>query len=149
MRGFDTIDSKGELPGFVIERTIKKMKHSFAKILSELNADFTVDQWIVLQILYKNGPLNQFEIADIAVKDRPTITRIIDILADKSLLIRKPDKSDRRRFMIQLTGNGKKAVESIHPEVVKFRRKAYQGLSEPDMQKLKSIMDKIHKNLTH
>ena len=123
------------------------MKQTFAKVLMEFGVDFTVDQWIVLQLLFKDGPLSQFEIAEKAFKDRPTVTRIIDLLCEKKFVTRKGDSIDRRRFVIHLTEKGKNEVRIITPKVKIFRLRAYDGLTDEDIARLKAIMDEIYSNL--
>ena len=99
----DSKSKKTEISGFIIERTAKRMKQSFKKILKEKNAGITVDQWVILQELKKEDGLSQFEIASRTFKDAPTVTRIIDLLCKKQLLRRLPDTTDRRKFNIFLT----------------------------------------------
>jgi len=73
-------DRKAEIPGFMIERTSKRMRQSFKKILKEMNAEITIDQWAILYELKKENELSQYQLADRTYKDAPTVTRIIDKL---------------------------------------------------------------------
>jgi len=138
---------KTDLPGFIIERTAKKMKLSFSRILSNLNAGITVDQWVILAILnHKNG-ISQNEICEEVFKDAPTVTRILDILETKEMVMRKADSGDRRRFKIYLTENGQTIVKKYMKEVKIFREKSYHSLSSEQLTQLQIILDKIYSNL--
>jgi hypothetical protein len=53
-----------ELPGFLLERTAKKMKLAFQRKLKEIDAGITADQWIILDSLNKKDGRSQFEIAN-------------------------------------------------------------------------------------
>lgn len=55
------------------------------------NFEITPEQYIILAILVENGELYQRQIAEIAYKDRPNITRLINILEKK-----RPCKKGRR-----------------------------------------------------
>ena len=81
--------SKSDIPGFILERTAKRMKQACAQTLREANIDLTVDQWVLLQELDKEDGLNQFELAERTYKHAPTVTRIVDTLAAKGLLQRQ------------------------------------------------------------
>ncbi len=144
----DPKNRKTEISGFVIERTAKRMKQSFKKILKEQHAGITVDQWVILQELKKEDGLSQFEIAGRTFKDAPTVTRIIDLLCKKNLLERLPDAEDRRKFKIFLTKNGKAKIVQVLPMVESFRAGAWSRLSDNEINQLKNILNTIFNNLS-
>jgi DNA-binding MarR family transcriptional regulator len=139
--------TKIELPGYIIERTAKKMKQSFARMLNSNDADITVDQWVVLQLLEKESGLNQLDIAAKSFKDAPTITRMLDLLEQKALLNRLPDPSDRRKFVIEISTEGKTLVHRLKPAVKKFRETSYENIDPLEMEKLFQTMNTIFENL--
>ena len=79
------IKSKVSVPVFILERTSKKMKHAFQRVLKKWNTNLTADQWVVLQCLQEHDGLTQFEIGQKTYKDAPTLTRIIDKLVNKNM----------------------------------------------------------------
>jgi DNA-binding MarR family transcriptional regulator len=143
----DSKKRKSEISGFIIERTAKRMKQSFKKVLKERDAGITVDQWVILQELEKENGLSQFEIAARAFKDAPTVTRIIDLLCNKKLLERLPDKEDRRKFNIFLTDSGKAKILEVLPMAESFRAEAWNGLSDKEINQLSNILNTIFANL--
>ena len=142
-----TTDNRLQILGFVIERTSKRMKQFFQRMLKDAKTGITVDQWIVLQVLDKEDGISQLEIAKETFKDAPTVTRIIDLLVNKSLLKRISDTKDRRRFNIHLTPTGRAKIEEVLPIAVQFRAKAWDGLSEGDKSQLTNYLNIIFKNL--
>ncbi len=133
--------------GFLIEKTGKKLKQTLQSLFNHLKEDITVDQWVILHELDKNGSLSQSELGNNTYKDAPTVTRIIDLLSKKNLISRKPDSSDRRKYKIELTKTGKKLIEKLTPYVVEFRKLGWTGLNKKDLKQLKAILDKIYANL--
>jgi DNA-binding MarR family transcriptional regulator len=133
---------------FLLDRTARKVKQYAKKRFRELGWTITVDQWAILKQLYDKGEVNQRELADLTFKDHPTMTRIIDLLSSKELIIRKPHPKDRRSFIIGLTQNGESMVEECLPEVQKIRMKAWENLSEHDFQEFKRILESIYQNLS-
>jgi len=138
-----------EVSGFTIEKTVKLMKLSFSRILMmHPEIDITVDQWIVIQLLFKHKNLSQQQIAELSFKDAPTVTRIIDILVNKDIVRRDADHLDRRKFSILLTDNGIDTYKMVIPILEEFRREAYADIAHEDLIALEETMNKIFQNLS-
>src|SRR5436190_7207239 len=108
--------------GFILEKTGKKIKQSLQKIFVALGFDVTVDQWVILNELYVHGTQNQVDLCERVFKDAPTVTRMIELLVRKEMVLREPCKDDRRKFRISLSKSGRSLVEKLLPEVVNFRK---------------------------
>lgn len=132
---------------FLLDRTARRVKQYAQQKFKELKLNITVDQWLVLKHLYENESMKQNELAQILFKDNPTLTRIIDLLCEKDLTVRKPHPTDRRSFQVALTRHGKKKVEQIMPKIRKIRLKAWEGLSKDDFTQFKRVLDTIYNNL--
>jgi DNA-binding MarR family transcriptional regulator len=135
------------MTGFMIERSSKRMKQVCQQILKENDFNITVDQWVVLQELNQNDGQGQISLANRTFKDAPTITRIIDLLSQKGYVTRVNNPEDRRRFKICLTTEGKDLVTQVSPFIFEFRKKAYAGLNQEQMDNLKQALNHIFDNL--
>lgn len=139
-----TQDRKAEeIPGFILERTAKRMKQFFSQQLKEANAGITADQWVILQELDKKNEQSQLELAQATFKDAPTITRIIDLLCKKKLTERLLDPEDRRRFKIALTSQGRALIDRLMPMVKEYRREVWAPLEEKEINHLIAVLNKI------
>jgi DNA-binding MarR family transcriptional regulator len=132
---------------FLLDRTARRVKQYAQQKFKELELNITVDQWLVLKHLYENESMKQNELAELLFKDNPTLTRIIDLLCEKKLTLRRLNPSDRRSFHVELTKLGKKKVEQIKPKIRKIRLKAWEGLSSEDFAHFKTVLDTIYENL--
>lgn len=139
---------KAKTPGYVIERTAKRLKRAFQQTLVSLEADLTADQWVILYQVYTEPGLSQQEVGAATAKDKPTVTRIIDKLESKKLLRRAAMKDDRRKFGIYPTSAGERKVEVLLPDVEAFRLAHFDGLNDEDIRTLLRIMDKINSNIS-
>lgn len=135
--------------GFLLERTSKKLKQTLQRIFNDIKADLTVDQWVILYELHKHTSLSQNELGEYTFKDAPTVTRIIDLLAKKSLVKRKMCKEDRRKYNIELTKKGTEKIEFLLPSVIEYRKTGWQGLTKADLNTLNDILDKVFENMNH
>lgn len=132
---------------FLLDRTARRVKQYAQQRFNELGFQVTVDQWLILKHLYDHQRLRQHELADLVFKDHPTLTRIIDLLCTKGLTERLPNPDDRRSFIVSLTKQGIKKVESMKPKMKEVRYKAWEGLTEKDFQHFKRILNTIYDNL--
>jgi len=138
-----------EVSGFAIEKTVKLMKLSFSRILMmHPEIDITVDQWIIIQLLFKHSNLSQQQLAELSFKDAPTVTRIIDILVNKDIVRRDTDQNDRRKFSVLLTEHGISTYKMVIPLLQEFRREAYADIAHQDLIALEATMNKIFQNLS-
>jgi DNA-binding MarR family transcriptional regulator len=135
--------------GYLIEKTGRKIKQELQKEINRLNFDITVDQWVLLFELYQYGSMVQVELAERTFKDAPTITRIIELLLQKHLILKHASKDDRRKFIIDLSDAGKALVEQMHPHIEVFRKQGWRGLSLEDWAQLQRICNIVFHNFDH
>jgi DNA-binding MarR family transcriptional regulator len=133
---------------FLLDRTARRVKQYAQQQFNELRLNITVDQWLVLKHLDSHGPMTQRMLAELMFKDNPTLTRILDLMCEKKLVVRNTHPSDRRSFMISLTADGKKKISQLKPKVRLVRLKAWEGLSEKDFSQFQKILNTIYRNLS-
>jgi DNA-binding MarR family transcriptional regulator len=132
---------------FLLDRTARRVKQFAQQRFKELNLQITVDQWLILKQLYENDGMKQNELAELTFKDNPTLTRIIDLLCSKKLAERRLNPEDRRSFLVWLTREGKRKVESVRPKINDIRLQAWKGLNQKDFAHFKKVLDTIYENL--
>ena len=134
--------------GILLEQANRNSKLTFIRVFKKLEVDITPEQWIILDALYSENELTQTQLGDIAYKNKPTISRIIDNTCHKNYTKRKTCAGDRRKFRIHLTAKGKKLVEKCTPEINKLRNYSWNGLSSADYMEFKRITERIFENFT-
>ena len=144
--GFSS-DRKAEVPGFILERTARRMKQFFQEQLAAAGTDITIDQWVILQELDRRGGCSQQDLALATFKDAPTVTRIIDLLCKKGLTRRQPDDEDRRRFRVELTAEGRDKIDRTMPLVRDCRREVWQVLTEEEVDRLVGMLNRVFEHL--
>ncbi|MFZ1704645.1 MAG: MarR family transcriptional regulator [Saprospiraceae bacterium] len=134
--------------GFLLEKTAKLMKLHFSRsLLLYPQIDITVDQWIILDLIKERQIINQQQLAELSLKDAPTVTRILDILEEKNLISRKVNPDDRRKFNISLRPKGQKTYEMMWPIVQEFRADCYNNLTKEELLLFAEVLAKIHVKL--
>ncbi len=80
------------------------------------DAGVTEQQWRVLRVLAEQGSVDVTEIARQACLLMPSLTRILQVLETKGLCTRRNHPSDRRKYLIEITGDGRKLIDDNIPE---------------------------------
>ena len=132
--------------GFVIYRTALAIKAALQRTLKERGFDITPEQCGILHVLREEEGLSQREIGNILFKDKPNISRMLDALERKKLIFRQA--TDRRRYAIFLTEEGKALIEEILPIGLQLREKAIKGLLAREVETLENMLNKIYGNFS-
>ncbi len=132
---------------FKIDTTIKKIRNFMQRGLSDAKIDLTVDQWVVIDHLVQSPDISQIKLGKITYKDPPTITRILDLLEKKKLIVRHHYEADRRVMTVSATQLGAKMHADAAKIITNVRKQAWTDLNEQDYDDLVRIMDGIYKNV--
>ena len=80
------------------------------RIALGLQPDLSDTQLGVLATLVNHGPMTPGELAEHEKVQPPSMTRVIAVLEDRSLVIRAPHSSDRRQVVLTVTDGGRDLV---------------------------------------
>lgn len=131
--------------GMLISQTSRNLLRFLALQLKEY--EVTPEQWSVLKSLEINDGVTQKELSQKTDKDQATLTRILDILERKLLIERRPNKEDRRSFLIHITEAGKKLKEHLYPFIEGlYGKQLLNGISEEDLNLLQQVLIQINEN---
>ena len=99
------------------------------------------------QVIWKQEGISQKEIAEYCGKDKTSVTKIIDTLEKKNFLVRFSDQIDQRVKRVVLSNKGKKLMNDVMPVIEQTRNELRVGISDREINMLKSILGKIYNNL--
>ena len=111
--------------------------------------DLTFEMWQVLMCLWRADGINQQEIANIIVKDKASITNLIDNLVKRQLVYRQEDSADRRNKLIFLTHAGKHMRQEIQPWVQEMYATASTGINMDAVAQILTELDTMRDNLAN
>lgn len=116
-------------------------------MLADMDYDLTFEQVLVLHILAEEEGLNLGEIAEKADRERTTISRMVDGLEKRNLVVRIPDKIDNRQKLLYLTNLGKEQIEQMIPMENEFHEEIYRGISNKEIESCLKTLQKMLANL--
>lgn len=136
-----------ESPGFLVNRTALRIKREFQRMLSERGLQVTPEQCVILWRLWHFEGGVQRELAMTTFKDMTNLTRILDGMERRNLVVRKRDEHDRRCSRVFLTDQGRALQKDILSVAANLAERAYQGLSAEEIQQFKQTINTVHANL--
>ncbi len=133
--------------GSIIRRADRVLINRLNKHFRENGYDITTEQYRIFINLWNKAGQSQQELAEVTLKNKTSITRLINGLEQKKLVKRVPDKIDRRNKLIYLTRRGKKLPEALAVLAKKTLKQAQLDISEDDIKVCEKVLSKIIQNL--
>ena len=143
-----TSDNLENSLGYIIGRTSRAMANRFNQNLEKFGYDVTCEQFAVLDSLSKKDGQTQKELAQYTCKDKTSITRLIDGMWKRKLVVRVHDKADARKKLITLTDKGRMLRKKLVHQIEKTLLQAKRGVSEADLKICKEVLLKVGENLS-
>lgn len=75
--------------------------------------DLTMPQLKVLFSLFVDGPLPCSSLAEAMGVSLPTMNGVLERLKERGLIVRQPDRQDRRRILNSLTARGHQLIDGL------------------------------------
>lgn len=107
--------------------------------------DISEPQYNVLRVLkVRSGePITVQKIQDKMVQRTSNVTRIIDKLLEKGLVLRQECASNRRKMDITITEKGEEFLNYLNEKVIAFHQPLAKNLSREEAQELKRLIVKL------
>jgi DNA-binding MarR family transcriptional regulator len=87
------------------------------------------------------GPLTAGEIAARVLVTSASMTAVLDTLEHRRLLRRIPDRVDRRRVLVEITGEGRALVDAFLPEMAALQAAVWEPVPEADRDRLVALLE--------
>ena len=132
--------------GMLIGQIHRLSTKKFVQNSHNSGIDISMDQWLVLGPIWENEGISHKEISEYSLKDKTSVTKIIDTLEKKNLVVRVPDQLDHRIKRVVLSNKGKKLFLEVIPVMELTRDQLRKGITDKEIELLRSVLSKIYKN---
>lgn len=133
--------------GVYIDRTLKKVQHTFLQVFADNNIDLTIEQWVILQRVHLEGKeASQADIAKSNFRNRATTSRVISGLCKKGLLKKSRFRDDQKRYKLEMTEEGRLLMKRVMPLIIDLRRVSTIGISEDEFEIFYKVLDQLYQN---
>lgn len=133
--------------GFFIARAHRALKNHIQRAFAEAGHEVTVEQMGVLTILWHKDGISQQDLVNMIHKAKSSITRLLDNMENRNLVVRIPDEHDKRNRLIYLTRKGRSLREALEDILQDTLQKATDGLTPDEIQTTKKVLTQLHFNL--
>ena len=133
--------------GFVVGRTFHIQRRTFKATVHDAGIQITPEEWVLLNRLWSRDGQRQTELAESTIKDRTTVTRLLDGMVKKNLVRREVDPDDRRVVLAWLTEGGREMIQQLLPVMEKLLKEATTGISEKELEVTRKTLTTFQTNL--
>lgn len=127
--------------GYWLRRLSNLVHHTFELALAEYGV--TVAQWNALVAIYNGDATTPFDLARFIDIDSGAVTRLVDRLVEKQLLVRVPATEDRRSIRLELTAKGRELVPQLVQRADTNDQQFFGALTSAEHRQLKALMNKL------
>jgi DNA-binding MarR family transcriptional regulator len=124
-------------------RTADAVKRSLAQVVEPHG--ITPQQYNVLRILRGAGTdgLPTLTIGERMIEQTPGVTRLVDRLERKTLVVRVPCPKDRRRVFCKITPKGLDLLRELDDAINRWDVQAVAVLQPSDLDSLINLLDRV------
>jgi DNA-binding MarR family transcriptional regulator len=141
-----TFDYRTKIP-YWINRLSFMLRAELQQRVEDAGHDLAAEEWALLMVLWSDGPLPMNRLATITLRDRTTVTRVVDRLVEKGLLLRSQDREDRRQVIVEVSDFGRSIEPSVVGAVVPLIAKAGENISREETENALSVLRRMAENL--
>jgi DNA-binding MarR family transcriptional regulator len=132
--------------GYLVGRLSRAIIKRLSKKFQDAGIDVSYEQWSILVHLYRQDGQTQQALARTAVKDKAAITRLLNGLEKKNIVLRIPDRNDKRSNLVYLTNKAKELKPHLVGFVEEMLEEAEQGIDPDEMTRCRATINIIFQN---
>lgn len=133
--------------GFTIAQLAKTMQAKIQRQFQEAGYEVTFEQWTVLLALWNKEGRSQQELAAETQRDVTSLSRLMDTMERKRLIVRVPSPQDRRQNLIYLSDLGRELEPALVEQVESVNRLAVANIEAEDLELFRQIVARMSANL--
>ncbi len=116
--------------GFLVAKAHQRLWTLFGAECRKMGID--VPCCGILQLLVDFGPMSQQQLGKKLRIDRTSMVKMVDMLENEKLAVRKDHPDDRRIYLIEITAMGCKVLTAIKAVADKMENKLLNCFTEPE-----------------
>ena len=138
------INQHNSLIGFLVYDAQRAIAKSLETALKPY--EITPGQWNLINQLDQAGELSQKELATITHKEQATITRYLDTLERKGLVVRNKHKTDRRSHVVSTTDKAHELIRTVLPLTAITANRLIEGIDQQDIDTFVTVLAALKEN---
>ena len=127
--------------GYLLGQANHALYKNFDSQLRE--AGLSSIEWRVLATLNDSPPLTVSQLAHEVLAKQPTVTKLVQRMADQGWLTLQADPSDQRRTLVGASAAGRKLVRPLLEKARAHESEMLRALPAPEQAELKKLLAKL------
>jgi len=134
-------------PGKLLHDADRRLSAGLVRALKQAGYQFPIEAWAVLNLLWEEDNLPQFEIGARIGTDRHQTSRLIDSLNQQRFVTRESIAEDRRVKRVVLTDTGRAMQSTLRRVATEYLENTFIGVTQEDydgfIRCLQHIVDRL------
>lgn len=102
-----------------------------------------ITEWRVMAVLGDVGAATQRQLAEATLMDKVAVNRACKVLEDRGLIGRKPNASDGRSHLLELTGEGRAIHDEVMPLALESEAEIFSVLNDDEREQFGRILRRL------
>ena len=100
-------------------------------------------EWRVMAVLGDAGAATQRALAEATLMDKVAVNRACKVLEDRGLAVRRPNETDGRSHLLELTGEGRAIHGEVMPLAREIEREIFTTLAPSEREQLRDLLKRV------
>ena len=123
------------------------VKQCMSEVFQKGGFNLTPEQFLVMDTLWDEGVLTQQQIADITMRDKNSIVKLIDGLENRTLVRRVSNPKDRRQNLIEVTPYSRKIKDKVTELSLESVATIVGDIPREDLESFVKTLARMEKNM--
>jgi MarR family transcriptional regulator, organic hydroperoxide resistance regulator len=142
----DQVVLENALP-FLLHGLYQRIRGATYREFNQHGLELTPEQWIVLARLWQRDGRTVSELSESTLRDKPTMSRILDSMEKGGLVTRTVDSKDARTRIVLLTRLGKSLQKKLVPIAKSIVHRLEANVPEADLLTTRRTLRRLFENL--
>ena len=142
-----TVVNYTDIPFFAVHRLSFALRKELSQRFANAGHAVTPEEWAVLLVLWSHSPQTPSSLSEATIRDRTTVTRLIDGMVRKNLVIRRENATDRRRSDITPSPAGLALEKQLVPIAFDLINEVSAGVAADDLEITRRTLTQLTQNL--
>lgn len=133
--------------GVFLNYVHNRFKLYFNESMEAAGFKITAEQFLLLDTLWNEGALSQQKIADMMLKDKNSVVKLVDSLELRGLVKRRANPEDRRQNIVSTTPKSDKMRNPVKDAALAAVARITNGLTKSELDTFIKVMDVMAQNM--
>ena len=124
-----------------------KLRLFTASMLKKYGVELSPEQFLLIDLLWNEGTMTQQKVADTMQKDKNSVTKLVDALEQKGLVVRQRGSEDRRENHLVLTQKALEMKLGAKETGISILEDMIEGISEEELKSFLATLNKLSLNM--